>query len=200
MTPAEATRFWEILSFSESPPPMMELVARLDSWLAQHRPAFHANLLPGLSDAAWATFEARIGLKFPDEFRALYQWRNGQFRDIPSFRGNQLWMTADDILRAKELLDSMIGFDFPSGWWDRAWVPFLHNGGGSHLCVDVAGTGGGEPGQLVEFWKADPDRPVASPSLGHWLNNFVRSLERDRWEETRVGFECVEVRGRQESD
>jgi cell wall assembly regulator SMI1 len=181
---------------SQKPPPMTELVTRLDAWLSRNRPDYYARLLPGLSDAEWAAFESRLRVKLPDGFRVLYQWRNGQPDEyFKSFRGNRTWTPSEHVLSTKELMDDMIGYDFEPGWWERVWVPFLHNGGGSHLCVDTVGTGGGKPGQLVEFWKADSDRPVVSPSIEHWLNDFVISLERDRWEETSIGFECVEFRG-----
>jgi cell wall assembly regulator SMI1 len=179
---------------SPEPPSMAELVARLDVWLARHRPNYYAQLLPGLSSQEWTVFAERLGVNLPDGFRVLYQWRNGRW-DSPaaSFRGNRYWMPAEEIVSTKELMDSMIGSDFKPGWWERAWVPFLHNGAGSHLCIDTVGTDGGVPGQLVEFWNRDFDRPFASPSVEHWLNGFVTSLERDRWEETQHGFECVEV-------
>jgi len=35
---------------------------------------------------------------------------------------------------------------------------------------------------------------AVSPSVEHWLHEFVRSLERDKWEETKSGFEWVEAR------
>ena len=172
---------WSVARMAGPVPPMSELVARLDAWLSRHRPAYHARLLPGLTDEEWVGFESRIGLKLPDAFRVFYQWRNGQPNDyFKSFRGNRTWTPTVDIIDTKELLDSMIGSDFEPGWWEQSWVPFLHNGAGSHLCVDVAGANGGTPGQLVEFWNRDRDRPVAAPSLEHWLHQFVRSLERDR--------------------
>ncbi len=178
----------------EPPPPMAELVTRLDAWLREYRPAYYANLLPGLTAEELVGFERRLGVTLPSSFCVLYQWRNGQFHDDPSFRGNRYWMCAGDIARTKELMDSLIGADFEPGWWQRSWVPFLHNGGGDHLCIDTAGTGSGSPGQLVEFWHDAPHRPVVAPSLESWLHNFIQSLERDRWEETAMGFECLEVR------
>jgi cell wall assembly regulator SMI1 len=174
---------------------MLELVTRLDAWLSRYRPSYHAQLLPGLTAEELTAFEAQLGVTLPDGFRVFYQWRNGQADDyFKSFRGNQSWMSAADIAGTKELMDSMIGSDFEPGWWERSWIPFLHNGAGSYLCVDIAGMNGGQPGQLVEFWNRDRDRPVVSPGLDYWLHDFVRSLERDRWEETSLGFECVEVR------
>lgn len=185
--------FNSVLGGSPAPPPMTELVARLDAWLSRNRPDYYARLLPGLTTEEWTGFQKRLGVELSDGFRTLYQWRNGQPDDyFVCFHGNRTWTPAADVIGTKELLDSMIGSDFEPGWWDRAWVPFLHNGGGSRLCVDVAGTDGGKPGQVVEFWKADADRPVVSESIEHWLADFVTSLERDRWEETDTGFECVE--------
>ncbi|MCI0701284.1 MAG: SMI1/KNR4 family protein, partial [Planctomycetia bacterium] len=175
------------------PPPMTELVARFDAWLSRNRPAYYAQLLPGLTDQEWASFEQRLGVRLPDGFRVLYQWRNGSWED-ESIQNNRYWMPSEAIISTKELMDGMIGFDFEPGWWESAWVPFLANGAGSHLCIDTVGTDRGQPGQLVEFWNRDHDRPVVSPSIEHWLHDFVTSLERDRWEEIECGFECVERR------
>lgn len=163
---------------SPEPPPMAELVARLDVWLARHRPSYHTRLLPGLSNREWAVFAGHLGVTLSDSIRILYQWRNGQSNEhSESFYGNRNWMSSEQIASTKELMDGMIGFDFEAGWWERAWVPFLHNGAGSYLCVDTVGTDGGKPGQLVEFWNRDADRPVVSRSLEHWLNHLVTSLE-----------------------
>lgn len=204
MEPNEAEKklrelFDRVLDPPAAPPPMAELVQRLDTWLSRHRPAFYSGLLPGLTDQEWTSFAAQLGVTIPDAFRELYQWRNGQHDDLPTFHGNRTWISSEDIVWTKELMDSMIGHDFEPGWWERSWVPFLHNGAGSHLCVDTTGTDGGPPGQVVEFWNRDSDRPVVSSSLEHWLNGFVTSLERDRWEYTKYGFECVE-RGKGTAD
>lgn len=59
----------------------------------------------------------------------------------------------------------------------RGWVPFLHNGAGSYLCLDLAVEDGGEVGQLIAFWKRDQDRPVEYPSVGAWLAALVASME-----------------------
>lgn len=180
-----------VLGPPEEVPPMAELVARLDAWLARNRPDYYARLRPGLTEAEWAGFEARLGVRLPDAFRVLYLWRDGQSDEAGSFHGNQTWMPTAEIAETKELMDGMIGYDFEPGCWERSWVPILHNGAGSHLCID---TGAPEPGRLVEFWNRDDDRPVVSPSLERWMYGFVTSLERDRWEKTPLGFECVEVR------
>jgi cell wall assembly regulator SMI1 len=174
---------------------MPDLLKRLDAWLSKNRPAYYAGLLPGLSDMEWDAFVVQLGVRPPDAFRAFYQWRSGNTNGC--FHKNRDWMTAEDVADTKQMLDDMIENDFEPGYWNRDWIPFLHNGGGSYLCVDVTGaTDDGVPGQLVAFWKADEDRPICAQSLEGWLADFVNSLERDSWEETQYGFECVKAGGK----
>ena len=91
---------------------------------------------------------------------------------------NRSFMRLEDIARVKDMLDGMIGADFDDPrYWRRGWVPFLHNGGGSYLCLDLAAEDGGHRGQLVGFWKADENRPVEFPSVEAWLADLVASME-----------------------
>ncbi|RTQ32158.1 benzoate transporter [Variovorax gossypii] len=156
-----------------------ELIGRMDAWLAVRRPDYHALLQPGVDDGALDAFEAKFSLKLPEAFRALYRWRNGQPNSsFDSLQGNRMFSALEDIADTKEMLDDMIGFDFEDpATWRRGWVPFLSNGGGSYLCVDIDAEGGGLPGQLVGFWKADEDRPVEHASVEAWLAELVASME-----------------------
>jgi cell wall assembly regulator SMI1 len=155
------------------------LIGRIDRWLATKRPNYYALLQPGATDAQLDQLEACFSLRLPDEFRQLYRWRNGQdpMSSAP-LQVNGTFTTLEEISSTKELLDGMIGYDFDDPrYWRRGWVPFLHNGGGSHLCVDLAAEDGGHPGQLVAFWKGDDDRPIEFPSLEAWLVDLVCSME-----------------------
>jgi cell wall assembly regulator SMI1 len=158
---------------------MDELLVRTDRALSAHRPDLYAALLTGATDAELNAFEERFSLKLPQEFRLLYQWRNGQSpRSFDSLHDNRIFSTLSEIVETKEILDGMVGYDFDDPrWWRHAWVPFLSNGGGSHLCLDLAAQDGGKPGQLVAFWKADADRPIEYSDLAAWLAEVVTSLE-----------------------
>jgi cell wall assembly regulator SMI1 len=158
---------------------MDELIVRLDRWLSANRPDYYRLLRPGVSDAELDAFQTRFGLTLPDEFRRLYRWRGGQDpMSSKPLQGNRTFSTLAEVADTKEMMDGMIGFDFEDPtYWRRGWVPFLHNGGGSHLCLDLLAEDGGEVGQLVAFWKADPDRPVEYPSLKAWLADLVTSME-----------------------
>jgi cell wall assembly regulator SMI1 len=155
------------------------LIDRIDRWLAANRPEYYAVLQPGATDPELDAVEVQFGIRLPTAFRHLYRWRNGQ--DPMSFKPlqmNRSFMRLEDIARVKQMLDGMIGYDFDDPrYWRRGWVPFLHNGGGSYLCLDFAAEDGGQPGQLIGFWKGDEDRPVEFPSVEAWLADLVESME-----------------------
>jgi cell wall assembly regulator SMI1 len=159
--------------------PLKSLIGRMDRWLATHRPDYYAQLQPGATETEFAAFEAQFGLRLPDDVRQLYRWRNGQNTTcFDPLQFNRMFSPLQDIAETKELLDGMIGSDFDDPrHWRRGWVPFLHNGGGSHLCVDLNADDGGQPGQLIAFWKADGDRPIEFPSMQAWLTDLVSSME-----------------------
>jgi cell wall assembly regulator SMI1 len=155
------------------------LIGRMDRWLASNRPDYYDLLQAGATDAELDAFEARLSLKLPEAFRQLYRWRNGQAPGSSNpLQFNRTFSTLEEIASTKEELDSMIGSDFEDPrYWRRGWVPFLHNGAGSHLCLDLAAEDGGQVGQLVAFWKRDQDRPVEHRSLEAWLAALVASME-----------------------
>jgi cell wall assembly regulator SMI1 len=154
-------------------------IARIDRWLATHRPDYYARLQPGVAEEALCTFEARFGLKLPESFRSLYKWRNGQQEDCyASLQYNRMFLPLENIVETKAMLDGMIGYDFKDpGWWRKSWVPFLANGGGDYLCLDLAAEGGGEPGQLIAVWHDWEDRSVEYPSIDAWLAKLAASME-----------------------
>ena len=158
---------------------MESLLERMERWLATNRPDYLARLQPGVIDAQLDAFEDRFSIKLPSAFRKLYRWRNGQAEgNYKSLQLNRMFSTLESVADTKELMDGMIGSDFDRPeWWRRGWVPFLSNGGGSHLCVDLTAEDGGRPGQLVAFWKADEDRPIEYASVEAWLADLVESME-----------------------
>ncbi len=174
---------------------METLIKRLDSWLKNNRPDYYAKLQPGLSGEAIAEFEKTLGLEMPTAFKALYQWRNGQ--QPSSFEGlqyNQSFMNIEAIKEARQVLNDLFeGEDAEEeNWWKPQWVPFLDNGGGDHLCIDMDGTFTGQKGQIIEFWHDWEDRSIQYANLENWLETFVTSLEKNLWMDDDGDFPLVD--------
>lgn len=155
------------------------LIRRMDAWLAANRPEYYAALQPGATDEQLDAFELRFEITLPQAFRQVYRWRNGQApANADALQDNWSFASLEDITDSKDLLDGMIGHDFDDpAWWRVGWVPFLGNGAGSHLCLDMRAEDGGQPGQIIAFWKADADRPIAYPDFGAWLRQLVAAME-----------------------
>jgi len=84
----------------------------------------------------------------------------------------------ESIISTKELCDSLIGSDFEDPrWWRQSWVPFLDNGGGDHLCLDLKAEDGGTPGQVLAFYHDYASRPIQFDSFAAWLTGLVESME-----------------------
>lgn len=158
----------------------MDLIERIDRWLAANRPDFYRSLQPGVDDAALDALETQFSFKLPIAFRQLYRWRNGQDPlSSASLQRNRSFCSIEEVASIKQMLDDMIESDFDDPrYWRRGWVPFLHNGGGSYLCLDLVAEDGGQPGQLIGFWKRDADRPVEFPNIEAWLADLVASMEK----------------------
>ncbi|HWG44665.1 MAG TPA: SMI1/KNR4 family protein [Gemmataceae bacterium] len=157
---------------------MNELIDQLDGYLARCRPDYYRQLQPGVSEQALDTFQSQVGVKLPPLFLHLYKWRNGQDADCSAnLTDNWMFTPIEEVISIKETLDGMIGTDFEEpNWWSRGWVPFLSNGGGDHLCLDLTAEFGGVPGQLVSFWHDWDNRSVKFPSMEAWLQAVVDSI------------------------
>jgi cell wall assembly regulator SMI1 len=160
-----------------------QVIERLDCWLAQHRPEFYASLKPGLTDLELAEFEQLVGFEFPKAFREFYRWRNGEEYLGDPFMYNRTIMPQSDVREAWKELSGMqeCGEWEQPQWYCRGWIPFLDNGGGSYLCLDLHGSFTGKRGQVIEFWCKDSDRPIVAEDFLSWLTWFVDSLETGDW-------------------
>ncbi len=157
---------------------MTELIDRLDNFLARFRPDYYGQLQPGISEQVLDALQVSLRAELPPAFRLLYEWRNGQHPNCSAILvDNWMFNPLEEVRSIKEMLDGMIGTDFEDpGWWSRGWVPFLSNGGGDHLCLDMAAEFGGKPGQLLPFWHDWNNRAVKFDSMETWLQSTLNAL------------------------
>jgi cell wall assembly regulator SMI1 len=178
------------------PPSMPALLDRLDRWLRRNRPAYYSRLRPGASERDLMKFERNLGRNLPAGLRALYRWHDGQEAGCSSaFQYQQMFMPLADVRRASVALNQLYfdGEFSEMNWWSTAWLPFLDNGSGDHLCVDLDGAFAGHPGQVVSFYHDWDRRNIEYPSLEKWLQVFVTGTEADMWEENDGAFQPLDA-------
>ena len=159
---------------------MSEWIARLEKWYAKKRKDVLAELAPPSTDAEIGKLATRTGVALPSAYVAMLKWHNGSKPDTYSgFQFNRQLMSVADALEAMTIMDELVdaGEFEHEHWWNKRWVPFLSNGGGDYVCVDLAGSFGGKQGQILEFWHDDEDRTIAYPDFDSWLRCFVEGLE-----------------------
>ncbi len=148
------------------------LLERLERWLAQHRPRYLKGLRPGAAASALDQFQTQLGLRVPEDLRALLAWHNGQSDDFVGCLVDR-WnlMGTEAILAARS--------ELTEGGGQAAWVPFLDDDAGNYVVLDTSQN----PAPVREFWAGQAEQPVVAPSLTAWLNDFVAAVERGEYEE-----------------
>jgi cell wall assembly regulator SMI1 len=155
------------------------LLARLDTLLQQHRPDYYAKLNPPASAATLAAFETEFQLTLPAELRQWFGWHDGQQpMCFDSLVGYYSLPSLDDMADSMRInCELLADGDFVPNWWRPGWLPFVTNGSGDHLCLDLEGTFTGSPGQLIEHWHDWEARTVVFPNITAWLAAVVQAYE-----------------------
>lgn len=158
-----------------------QLLQRLDALLHQKWSSFYEMLLPGLSSEQIQRVESALGVELPQEFKLFYQWKNGHSNsEYKNLWYNRNLLNVEQILETWTVMNELLElgeFEEPN-WWNPRWIPFAENGAGDHYVLDLAGSFGGQPGQVIEFWHNDPDRHIYFDSFSKWLETIVLAIER----------------------
>ena len=103
-----------------------EWIQRLDTWLKHNRPEYYQSLLPGLTEAELAEVERKLEVLLPDDFRALYSWRNGSDLDEPIGLDYLSWISAEGVVSEWQSLRN-VAF---GNWQDLQPPEYLSSRGG----------------------------------------------------------------------
>ncbi|WP_046242442.1 SMI1/KNR4 family protein [Hymenobacter terrenus] len=154
-----------------------DLLDRLDTLLQQLRPDYYATLNPPAPVAEIVALEAEFGLVLPPELQLWFGWRNGQQGFDNFFQNNGLQSVSSAAATMRVNCKMLAAEEFVPNWWGPAWVPFLENGGGDHICLDLEGSFTGRPGQVLQHWHDWEPRSVLFPDLTSWLTAVVHTYE-----------------------
>ncbi len=159
---------------------------RLEAWLKANNPALLADLNPPAIDAEIRELEQKLGVTLPADFVACLKVHNGQRGRAGSLFSKGRYLSVDQILSEwtvwRDLLEQG-EFDERSsapdrgvgeGWWRIGWIPFVSNGRGDHLCLDLDPALGGYVGQVIEVSHDFESRCVVSNGFSEWLGGEVK--------------------------
>lgn len=160
---------------------------KFEEWLAQHWPEGLVRLNPPATDGQIAELERRLETQLPLDFVACLKIHNGQNGFSSLFDGME-FLSCDEIYSQwfvwKGLFDSGDFKDLCSepdkgiknDWWSPKWIPFTHNGGGDHLCLDLDPTASGSVGQVISMWHDMEARELKATSFGEYFQAYVAGV------------------------
>jgi cell wall assembly regulator SMI1 len=173
-------------------------LAAVERWIAEHLPATHASLEPGLTDAALATVSDQLGTSLAStELAMLWAWHGGQRAESAGKAktkpkpqswladSNSLYelMPIGDVVARKTRLDR----DLTAGnldtttyttkhAWSVHWIPFAR-AGRELLVLDLAGDFAGVAGQILRLDPSAHDRTIVAPTLRALLGHQIRMIQ-----------------------
>ncbi|MCE1184953.1 MAG: SMI1/KNR4 family protein [Rhodocyclales bacterium] len=172
---------------------MQELWEHFETWLRNHWPEGLKALNPPASAQDIEALEQALGLTLPQDFVACLRLHNGQDSTAGGLFDGAEFLSTHAILGQwkiwKDLLDSGdfagISSEPAAGirndWWNPKWIPFTHNGGGDHLCLDLAPTPEGQSGQIITMWHDMGNRERLAESFQAWLAHYIQDVQAGRY-------------------
>lgn len=160
---------------------------RLEAWLRLNEAKTLADLNPPATTIEIQDLERRLGCALPSDYIECLKIHAGQQGKAKwLFDGNEFlspknvllsWAAWNDLLADGDLegFTAKSDMEIQAVWWSRGWIPFASNGGGDFLCLDMAPTSGGHPGQVIEIFHDFPTRKLIAPDFKNWFSKFIGS-------------------------
>ena len=167
---------------------MKELWDQFERWLRDNWPDGLSDLNPPATDEEIEELERELGVRLPEDFIACLKVHNGQKNLAGGLFGNSEFLSTREIFTQwkiwKSLLDSndFQGFfsepapGIRNEWWNPRWIPFTHNGGGDHLCLDLDTASEGNSGQVITMWHDMGTREIQGVSFQSWFAGYVKAV------------------------
>jgi cell wall assembly regulator SMI1 len=141
------------------------------------------DLNPPATDAEIDTLQQQLGVALPADYVQVLKQHNGQRGLADGLFDGQEFLSTQNVFEQwrlwKQLFDAgrfqaMRASPAPGvrgDWWNPRWIPFTHDGGGNHRCLDLDPdlAGGGTVGQVITLWHDAGERAVEGRSVDEWL-------------------------------
>lgn len=181
-----------------------EAWSRIIDWYRSNQPDAVANLRAGATTDAISAAESTMGVRFPEDLKALYGLADGSETDYPGQFDDGHWFMP--LAQATQHYETMIefvdeqpvdAFDFwrsqiedniisvrgsvKPNVFARQWIPLTTSEGSVHRYIDLDPAPGGKVGQVIEVYPEACSHQVLADSLGDYLAQFADKLESGRF-------------------
>lgn len=165
---------------------------RIARWCKANVPEDEFALAEGASVGDIAAAEAQLGLSFPPALTASYRMHNGSQERAIFLYGYTL-LSLNELVDQWQVWQTLVHegtFDdsepkcpkaIKKVWWNLKWIPFTHNGGGDHHCVDIDPAKHGTVGQVIQFNHEIGAHTLHAPDFGTFLRDYATDLEAGRY-------------------
>lgn len=162
--------------------------AAFEVWLGEHWPDGLKDLCPPATDDELRNLEAMLGASLPPDFVEFLKIHNGQKGSAGGLFDNseflsttaiiEQWVVWKDLLESGEFegIKSEPDAGVRDDWWNAKWIPFTHNGGGDHYCLDLAPSPAGKEGQVITMWHDMGTRGVEASTFKAWFTQYVDAV------------------------
>ncbi|WP_305840160.1 SMI1/KNR4 family protein [Photobacterium leiognathi] len=166
---------------------MEHLWKKLEEWLAQNWPEGLSSLNAPATTQQIDELEFKLQAKLPSDFVACLKIHNGQSGFLSFFDGMEFlsceeiysqWAVWNDLNKSGEFKGILSAPEpgIKNDWWNSKWIPFTHNGGGDHLCLDLAPSQSGSTGQVITMWHDMEARELQAKSFQEYFQYYVEGV------------------------
>jgi cell wall assembly regulator SMI1 len=163
----------------------------IDRWLQMDAPQWNP-LHPGAAGSQMGETETTLNLTLPEDFRTSYEKHDGSGSFFPAVDTSRYLMPLSEVVEHWKMLGGNLDAGEFAGievtadigiapvFWNKAWIPFVSNGGGDYCVLNLAPGEQGVIGQIVSFNHENGERWLVAPSLRTWLWDLVQELQSGR--------------------
>ncbi len=164
---------------------------KLEAALKTKAPEVKRLLNKAAEEKQIVQLESTLAIALPDDFRASCQihdgmqdgsqsivpegWLNEPYHLMSIAQIESEWRSLKQLAESGEFSTCETNSDegIAAAWWHTSWIPFMSNGGGDSLCIDLTPTKSGSRGQIIQFSHETSRRRLVARSYAAFMNELL---------------------------
>lgn len=182
---------------SDKAEPISVVWHAIEKWYQEHAPRLKSGLAAGVSERTLQEFKTRTHLALPEDYQESLKLHNG---DVPVHDytylplesvlvvWNAMTQSSKDVKSQKGNISEADRDVIRDVRWHPYWIPFLQDGGGNCICIDMAPGTRGTVGQIINWEQETGPESTPYKSFREWLTTYKDELYQGKYEVDDEGF------------